>query len=98
MTLTDYLTQREIIIAHWSPLLQAADMWDERYTPDEIYDISTVLLRDAELTRAWMVLAMAHKGPMDEQPVRADALALWTADQKAALKQRVVGKLGSRKE
>lgn len=83
---------------NWAPLLRAADMWDERYLPEEIYAISTVLLRDEELTRAWMVLAQAHKGPTDTQPERAAALALWTADQKAALKQRVVAKLGSRKE
>jgi hypothetical protein len=95
---TDFLVLRETIIKHWSPLLQAADMWDERYTPEEIYAISTVLLRDEVLTAAWMVLALAHKGPMDEQPVRADALTLWTKDQKAALKQRVIAKLGSRKE
>jgi len=81
---------------NWCELLVAADMWDERYLPDEIYAISGALLADKELTRAWMALAMAHKGPTDTQPVRSDALALWTADQKAALKRRVVAKLGSR--
>jgi len=90
--------QHESIMDHWTGLLDAAGLWDIRYTPEDVYEIVTVLLRDAELGRAHAKAVLAQPGDYNKAATRADALATWTADQKAALKARVVAKLGARKE
>jgi hypothetical protein len=83
---------------HWAPLLQAAGLWDDRYHAEDIYFIAGAIIHDEELSKALCAAALAYPGTPDEPgyPTRVDVLPLWTKEQRAALKARIVAKLGAR--
>jgi|SRR5581483_2087239 len=86
-------------MARWAPVLVAAGMWDDRYHPEDVYFIAGAIIHDEELGRTRYAMAQAMPTNPQEPsvlPSCADALALWTDDQKAALKARIVHKLGAR--
>lgn len=90
----------ETMRTNWAALLQAAGMWDDRYHAEDIYFIAGALIHDEELAKDFCAAALAYPGKPDEPgyPTRVDVLALWTKEQRAALKARIVAKLGAREE
>jgi len=93
------LAWREYILKQYGPILMAADMWDERYHYEDAYVIAGSIIHDQELfltRRAMWEQRPPNPAAPCQLPTCAEALATWTPEQKAALKQRLLKRHGSR--